>query len=622
VISTTRRNLLATAAAGSALLSLPRSARADAPRTPVANQLRPLSQLHSRTKTSLDGTWRFIIDPFDAAKRGNNQRRTFWQNLTPPPTGPLVEYDWAESPVIDLPRDWNSHAPELQWYDGPVYFRRTFTHQPQPATRLHLAFEGANYHSTVWVNRQLVGEHEGGFTPFAVDVTDVLVAGENEVTVCVDSRHHAGAVPTAYTDWQNYGGITRSVWLVEAPPRWIEDWFVRLEGGQLVIDVWLAGDGIGGQPVVISLGGQKLNGRTDARGHLRITRPNRLALWHPDRPILHEFSITALGQTVTDRIGLRSIKAVGRSLELNGEPLFLRGISLHEEPIAPVGTRRMIAADARRLLEEARHLGCNFVRLAHYPHGEDTLRLADELGLIVWAEIPVYWEDIQYDSAETLGLARQMMADMVRRDRNRCAIGMWSVANETPITDARTRFLRTIIADTRALDPTRLLTAALNKNVDVGGAAEGTSVFRVTDPLGEDLDLLAVNQYEAWYSNRSPDQIADIRFESDYDKPLIFSEFGADALAGHHGPRERLWTEEYQAWLYEENLRLIERTTGCVGLSPWVLKDFRSPRRWHGKYQQFWNRKGLISETGQRKQAFHVLQRYYLSKAGGQVGTS
>lgn len=622
MISTTRRNLLASAAAGTASLSLPRMARADVPRTPVADQLRPLSQLHSRTKTSLDGEWRFIIDPFDAAKRGNNQRRTFWQNLTPPPTGPLVEYDWAASPVIDLPRDWNSHAPELQWYDGPVYFRRTFTHQPQATTRFNLAFEGANYHSTVWVNRQMVGEHEGGFTSFAIDVTDVLVAGENEVTVCVDSRHHAGAVPTAYTDWQNYGGITRSVWLVETAPQRIEDWFVRLDGDQLVIDVWLAGEGIDGQPVAISLGGQRLKGRTDTAGHLRITRPNRLALWHPDSPALHDFSIMALGQTVTDRIGLRSIRAVGRSLQFNNEPLFLRGISLHEEPIAPVGTRRMTAADARRLLEEAKHLGCNFVRLAHYPHGEETLRLADELGLIVWAEIPVYWEDIHYDSAETLGLARQMMADMVRRDRNRCAIGMWSVANETPITDARTRFLRTIIADTRALDPTRLLTAALNKNVDVGGAAEGTSVFRVTDPLGEDLDLLAVNQYEAWYSNRSPDQIADIRFESDYDKPLIFSEFGADALAGHHGPREHLWTEEYQAWLYQENLRLIERTTGCVGLSPWVLKDFRSPRRWHGKYQQFWNRKGLISETGQRKQAFHVLQRYYLSKAGGQVRKS
>lgn len=316
-----------------------------------------------------------------------------------------------------------------------------------------------------------------------------------------------------------------------------------------------------------------------------------------------------------DRIGLRTIATRGRELLLNGEQIFLRGISMHEEPIGPVGTRRMTEGDARELLTVCKELGCNFVRLAHYPHSEATLRVADELGLIVWAEIPVYWEHIQYDNPATLALARKTMNAMVRRDRNRCSIGLWSVANETPITEARNTFLRTLIGDTRALDPTRLLTAALNKNVDVGGAEEGQSVFKVADPLGEDLDVLAVNQYEAWYSERNPDEIAEVSFVTDYDKPLMFSEFGADALAGNVGPREHLWTEGYQAWLYEANVKLVERTEGCVGLSPWVLKDFRSPRRWHARYQQFWNRKGLISETGERKQAFRVLQDFYRRKA-------
>lgn len=615
-MSIARRQFLAGTALGAVTLAAPRAALAQSV-TPPGEQAQPLLHIPARKRISLDGEWRFILDPFDAAKRGNNRRRTFWNALAPGPEGPLVEYDWDASPAIDLPRDWNSHAPELLWYDGPVYFRRTFTAEPKPGVRRFLAFEAVNYHAMIWLNAEKIAEHEGGFTPFAVDVTDRLRAGENAVTVCADSRHHAEAVPTDYTDWQNYGGITRSVWLVETPATRIEDVFVRLEGERVVADVALAGPDAAGQRIAVALGSLKLSGTTGADGTLRLSakRPKALALWSPDDPVLHTLAVTSPVDQITDRIGLRTITTRGHEILFNGEPLFLRGISLHEEPIGPVGTRRMTEADARRLLGEAKALGCNFVRLAHYPHSEVTLRVADELGLIVWSEIPVYWEQIAYDAPHTLALARSMLEDMIRRDRGRCCIGLWSVANETPVEEPRTRFLRQLIADARALDPTRLMTAALNKNVDVGGAAEGTNRFSVEDPLGADLDVLAVNQYEAWYSDRSPDQIAQVSFTSIYAKPLMFSEFGADAKHGTRGPREHLWTEEYQAWLYEETLKLIDRTPGCVGLSPWVLKDFRSPRRWHGKHQQFWNRKGLIAETGERKLAWAVLHDYYQKKA-------
>jgi beta-glucuronidase len=612
------RRALLQSGAGATLAGLIAPRLAASEPVPESQQARPLLHLHTRRRHSLDGPWRYILDPYDAAKRGDNRRRTFWKNFRPPPAGPLVEYDWAASPSMDLPRDWNSHAPELLWYDGPVYFRREVQTPTSPATRHLLAFEAVNYHATVWLDDVPVGVHEGGFTPFAIDVTDRLKDGSpHGLTVCADSRHHPEAIPTDYTDWQNYGGITRSVWLVELPETWIADWFVRLEGEQVVIDVELAGPERAGGPITVQLGPLSLSGRCDADGRARLTtaRPRALALWLPDKPVLHALTIEAGTDRVAERVGLRTIATRGRQLLLNGKPIYLRGISLHEEPFGPVGSRRTTEADARRLLGEVKALGCNFVRLAHYPHSEVTLRVADELGLIVWAEIPVYWEQIRYDSPQTLELARTMLADMIRRDRNRCSVGLWSVANETPVTDARNRFLRTLIADGRALDPTRLITAALNKNVDVGGAEGGETVFTVTDPLGADLDVISINQYEAWYSDRSPAELGTLRFETAFDKPLMFSEFGADALAGHHGPREHLWTEEFQAWLYEETLKLVERTPGCVGLSPWVLKDFRSPRRWHGRFQQYWNRKGLVSETGRRKLAFNVLRRFYEAKA-------
>jgi beta-glucuronidase len=611
-----RRLLLKTSIGGTIATALPIAAKAQW-KTAPDNQAMPLLHLNSREKLSLDGAWKYIVDPFDAAKRGDNLRRTFWKNTKSSPTGPLVEYDWEKSPEMDLPRDWNSTQPELQWYDGPVYFRRTFKPVTEAGSRQFLCFEAINYHATIWLNAERIGEHEGGFTPFALDVTEKLKAGENAIVICADSRHHPEAVPTDYTDWQNYGGVTRSIWLASVPATYIADWFVRLEKQMIVADIVLSGPAAAGADVSINIAGRKLGGKTDSVGKLRVQMRNRLALWSPERPVLHDVRISAAGHSVSDRIGLRTIETQGRQLLFNGKPIFLRGISMHEEPIGTTGTRRMTEADARKLLAEVKALGCNFVRLAHYPHSEVTLRIADEIGLIVWSEIPVYWEQIRYESPHTLALAKSMQRDMILRDRNRCSIGLWSVANETPQEEARTRFLRTLIAEARALDPTRLITAALNKNVDVGGAKEGQSNFSVTDELANDLDVLAINQYEAWYSKRTPAQLTEVSFSTPFEKPIMFSEFGADALAGNRGPKQDLWTEDYQAWLYEETLKIVDRTEGCVGLSPWVLKDFRSPRRWHPQYQQFWNRKGLISETGVRKAAFEVLRRYYAAKTIG-----
>ena len=608
-----RRELLVGGAAGAALLKAgPLAAQPAAEPSLPAEPL--LASLPGRSRTSLDGRWSYILDPFDAAGRGANPRRAFWRNEIARVGGPLIEYDWDSSPTMTVPGDWNSQVEELQWYDGPAYFRRTFA-APEGSGRHYLAFEAINYRSTVWLNGEELGRHEGGFTPFEFEVTGKLKPGENSLVVRADSRHPPDGVPTAYTDWQNYGGITRSVWLVEVPATHLRHWFLRLEDGRLVADVQLHGPEASGTEVELALPELQLSlrGRTDASGSVRLSAPvpRRLQRWTPEQPRLYRLTLSAGADRQEERVGFRTLAARGRELLLNGRPLFLRGISLHEEPFGPEGTRSMTEAGARALLTEAKALGCNFVRLAHYPHSEVTMRLADELGLLVWAEVPVYWEDIRYDSPRTLGLAKAMLSDMIVRDRNRAAVAFWSVANETPITPARNAFLRELIATARSLDPTRLITAALNKNVDVGGATEGQSRFRVEDPLGADLDVLAVNQYEGWYGPRTPAQIAQVSFESAYDKPLMFSEFGADALLGERGPRERRWTEEYQAWLYEETLRLVDRTPGCVGLSPWLLKDFRSPRRWHGRFQQYWNRKGLVDPEGRRKQAWHVLHSYY-----------
>jgi beta-glucuronidase len=235
------------------------------------------------------------------------------------------------------------------------------------------------------------------------------------------------------------------------------------------------------------------------------------------------------------------------------------------------------------------------------------LRAADELGLLVWSEIPVYWQ-VDFKNPKTLADALRMQTESIERDRDRASIIIWSVGNETPISDARNAFLRRLIANARSLDPTRLVSAALL-------ATRRGMVEDIDDPLAPDLDVIAANEYEGWYTD---DKLADvplIEWREPVDKPLIFSELGAEALAGFHdpSPSPHKFSEEYQADFFRQNLKMAAKIPFLRGMSPWILKDFRSPRRQNPTYQQGWNRKGLESPTGERKEAFGVLGDYYRS---------
>jgi beta-glucuronidase len=235
------------------------------------------------------------------------------------------------------------------------------------------------------------------------------------------------------------------------------------------------------------------------------------------------------------------------------------------------------------------------------------LRAADELGLLVWSEIPVYWQ-VDFANPETLKTALVMQSESIVRDRDRASIIIWSVGNETPLSDTRTAFLRKLVANARSLDPTRLVSAALLSD-------RKGDVHAINDPLAADLDVIAVNTYDGWYTPDLLSSLASIQWTEPVDKPLIFSEFGAGALAGYHDPSAapHKFSEEYQAEFYRQTLAMAAKVPFLRGMSPWILKDFRSPRRQNPTYQQGWNRKGLESETGVRKQAFNVLGDYYRS---------
>lgn len=569
----------------------------------AAAQPAPLiTNIANRTTISLNGRWRTIVDPYDIG-----QEARFFLNAKPHDPGDLVEYDFDNSPLLDVPGDWNSQRDDLLFYEGTVWYKKSFSYHKREHTRVFVYFGAAALRATVYLNGTKLGSHEGGYTPFDFEITDSVREGENFLVVEVNNRRRAEAIPSLSTDWWNYGGLTRDVLLVEEPPVFVQDYFIQLaKGSTTEIAGWIRTNG-GSEPqqatVEIPEAGIRHTVTTDPSGYAQFRFPAHLTLWSPRNPKLYRILVSGGGDRIQDHIGFRHIETRGTKIVLNGQPIFLRGISMHEE--APYrGGRAFSAEDDATLLGWAKELGCNFIRLAHYPHNEGMVRLADRMGLLVWSEVPVYWGNA-WTNPSTLQNAQDQLRENITRDHNRAAVILWSIGNETPVLPARTEFLSKLAAEARELDPTRLITAASDR---VERSAPLTRT--VNDPLAEFLDVIGVNEYLGWYEGR-PEDAAQAQWKTLYGKPVIISEFGAGAPYGNHGSALARWTEEYQAKVYEQQIRMLRRIPFLAGMSPWLLMDFRSPRRLLPGIQDYHNRKGLISDRGQRKQAFYVLQLFY-----------
>jgi beta-glucuronidase len=565
-----------------------------------------IANVPGRATQSLNGVWRIIVDPYET---GLSAR--FYEDRKPKDKRDLVEYDFDASPTLNVPGDWNSQRQDLFFYEGIVWYKHAFTYHKREGMRTFVHFGAANYLARVYLNGTKLGEHEGGFTPFDFEITNTVRDGDNFLIVEVNNVRRADAIPSLNNDWWNYGGLTRDVDLVDVPQTFIRDYFVQLaKGSTTQIAGWVQLDGAtqpGRVTIEIPEAQIKQEAATDASGRGEFKFAVKLDLWSPERPKLYRVVISSAGSGAGDRVeeevGFRSVETRGTQILLNGKPIFLRGISMHEE--APFrGGRAFSVEDDQTLLGWAKELGCNFVRLAHYPHNENMARVADRLGLLLWEEVPVYWGN-DWTNPKTLEVAEEQMRDLVDRDKNRAAVALWSLSNETPISPERTEFLKNMAAYTRTLDSTRLITSAMNHT-----DRDGAHVRVLNDPLGQYLDVLGINEYVGWYEG-APEDADHIDAVLHDDKPLIFSEFGAEAPFGNHGDADARWTEEYQVLVYTHQLAMLRRIHSLAGMSPWVLMDFHSARRFLPGVQDYHNRKGLISDRGQRKQAFYVLQKFY-----------
>ena len=587
--------------------------------TSPAAELPLLQNVNAYESMSLNGDWNYIVDVQEEGYydyRMNPTRWGFFQNAKPQRPEDLIEYDFDKSPTMKIPSDWNTQDDRLFFYEGTVWFKKSFQAVPKKDYRTLLYFGAVNYDCHVYLNGRHVGHHIGGFTPFNYDVTDLLREGENVVIVKVDNKRHAEDVPTQIFDWWNYGGITRDVKLVKVSQVYLEDYSLQLsksdakaKNREITFSAKL-NKAEAGHTVTVSIPELKLKKAltTDANGHIQCSMFNvqskKLSLWSPDHPKLYHVDITLDSSTISDEIGFRTIETRGKQILLNGQPIFLKGISIHNEK-ANGGGRANTVEDARQLLTWAKELGCNFVRLAHYPHHEEMVREAERMGILVWSEIPVYWT-IAWKNTATYENARQQLTDMIARDHNRANVIIWSIANETPHSAERDLFLGNLAKYARTLDNTRLISMAM----EVTGASN--YVNRLNDNMNEFVDVVSFNQYIGWY--RDVNDAPKMTWEIPYNKPVIISEFGGGARYGYHGAKNQRWTEEFQENLYIENLAMIDKIEGLAGTTPWILKDFRSPRRVLPGIQDYYNRKGLVSDKGEKKRAFFVLKQWYDSK--------
>lgn len=578
----------------------------------MAQEIPLLSNISARNNITLNGKWSYIVDPLENGYYDYRlmpfKNNGFFENKKFNTTD-LTEYNFATSATMDIPSDWNSKDERLFFYEGTVWFEKDFNYKKSSQTKGILHFGAVNYDAKVYVNGKLAGTHVGGYTPFNFDVTNLLVDGNNFVVVKVDNKRHKDNVPTVNMDWWNYGGITRDVTLAQVPNTYIEDYLVQLDKkDRTKISGWVKlNSETANQSVSIAIPELKIKKSitTDAKGMAYFEIKTNPVLWTPEKPKLYDVTIDKADESIADKIGFRTIETKGKEILLNGKKVFLRGISIHEE--APFRSGRgWSTEDAVTLLTWAKELGCNYVRLAHYPHNENMVREAEKMGLMIWSEVPVYWT-ISWTNPDTYANAERQLHDMIYRDKNRCGIVIWSIANETPHGDDRDVFLSKLAKYARTQDNSRLISMAMEVT------KSPNNVNTLHDNMNEYVDIVSFNQYLGWYRGTN-ESCKDMQWVIPYNKPVIISEFGGEALQGLHGDKTQRWNEEYQEELYVQNTQMFNRIEGLAGVSPWILVDFRSPRRQLPNIQDFFNRKGLISDQGIKKKAFYVMKDWYAQK--------
>ncbi len=571
-----------------------------------------IQNVYGRKVFSLNSKWQIMVDPYEQGfydffhqewdTPDGNPRGGFSKDLKPTKKTDRIEYGFTDADRLFVPADWNSQREDLKWYEGSIWYKQNFDYTKKTNKRLFVHFGAANYEAHVYLNGKKLGSHKGGFTPFNFEMPDsTLLEKNNVLTVRVNNERKEEAVPPKIHGWYQYGGITRDVHLVEVNKVFIKDYFIQLKKGSIdEVEGYISIEGsTASQKVELNIPELKIAKTIVVQNKTKFNfKLAKATLWSPENPKRYDILLKLNGTEIQDKIGFRCIEVKGSEIYLNKKKIWLKGICLHEEnPIK--GARSNSAEEAKMFIASVKDLKCNFLRLAHYPHNEYLIKEAEEKGIILWSEIPVFWV-MQWQNPETYSVAESQLEEMIQRDKNRACIAFWSVTNETrDDAPGRNIFIKKLINKTRFLDSTRLVTAA----TFITGI---TNVrYDVKDSICANLDVVGFNEYIAWYDDKVPEQVDAVVWGNPYQKPLIVSEFGAEGSYIAGADSATRWSEEFQDRFYKHHLQMIANNGNTLqGCAPWILYDFRYPKALNPNYQNGWNRKGLITEKGMKKKAY------------------
>lgn len=572
------------------------------------------------TSLDLNGLWDFVVDldpryhtkPYYALP-GWNRRH------------------WSKVPV---PGVWNQYSERYDLFEGVGWFVREFDLPPLPeGATCVLRFGGVNYRCDVYLNGELAGTHEGGYTAFALDVSHLIRHGLNVLAVRVDNRSHQMRLPPLL-GYFNYGGIHRDVTLEIYPGAYLAELsyeaYPYKQGGVLRLFGRVAKAEGGSCLVEVSCAGytQQVTVAPDGRFQLEWTL-REVIPWSPETPMLYplQLSVQRAGRTEYQHeftVGFRRVAVNGTKIELNGKPLRFRGICyVYDSPAYGLVMHPQQYEQDIRLLQE---LGVNAIR-SHFPLSEGFLHACDRAGIMVWLEIPTYCIDTRlphcrhaFTDPSLLQLALNMLEEMIRQSRLHPSVCIYGIGNECELdAPGAADFFRQLATRARELDPTRLLSYAC------------LYLFGVPDYLVQLVDVVGLNEYWGWYDQVMDDDLpleAPPAFEprtvdlhalqqlleeltASCQKPILLTEFGADSVPGYRSANRDLWSEDYHALLLRETIALAERYPFVCGTFPFTFCDYRDPSKLVSAHWKGFNYKGVVTYERRKKLPFEALQEMY-----------
>jgi len=565
-----------------------------------------------RPKLDLSGFWRFKLDPSDEGEGLGWYRR------------------FDATSVIYVPSSWNEQNPEWDSYCGVAWYARSFYVDEMLRGRLAwLVFKGAGYHAKVWLNGAYLGEHEGSYTQFRLNASSAVKFGDlNLLVVKIDNRPALDRLPPALSanrtafDFYLYGGIHRPVYVEFTEREYVESVRVRTDHrGWLSVNVKVSS---GEAEVLIQLFDEKrdllLSEKVGCREGIATLdrRVEGVKPWSPDEPNLYTLRVSLLKggkpvDTVEERIGFRSVRVEGGRVYLNDRPVYLKGFGRHED--YPGTGKHVPGAVLVRDFYLMKKLGANSFRTTHYPYSEEHLDLADEMGFLVILESTICLSGFPgllpnqeearkwFKDPRILEKAKAAIREMVEEHGNRPSVIMYSVANEPPTYwEEAAWFVGDLIEYAKQLDPSRPVTFA--------------SLAHSRDKALGYAGVISLNLYYGWYTEwgdieagvkRALEEVEKVHHMHP-DKPIIVTEFGADAVAGVHCDPPAMWSEEYQAEFLKRYVEELGKLDYVQGLHIWNFADFRTPQN---PGRTVLNRKGVYTRDRQPKLSAKVVQQLF-----------